>query len=172
MAKMPKPAIKARFMISSLWKYGGRQRPREANVPGMPAKKSIQNEELAPRGNAPRRFIRQREPRPSVACKGGCHRAGSREPLWVGFRGLHFGKHTGEVNCFSRNVRHEQPVGHALLELPDHRRLGSEGRDRQCLACGRLKLDHVSAVSLRTVDHDPVMLGYHRSYRRGSLDGE
>src|SRR5262249_17570424 len=138
----------------------------------MPAKKTIQNEELAARGNAPRRFIRQREPRPSVACKGGCPRAGSREPLWVGFRGLHFGKHTGEVNCFSRNVRHEQPVGHALLELPDHRRLGSEGRDRQCLACGRLKLDHVSAVSLRTVDHDPVMLGYHRSYRRGSLDGE
>src|SRR5262249_24776868 len=75
----------------------------------MPAKKTIQNEELAARGNAPRRFIRQREPRPSVACKGACPRAGSREPLWVGFRGVHFGKHTGEVNCFSRNVRHEQP---------------------------------------------------------------
>src|SRR5262249_62339314 len=55
---------------SSLWKYGGKQRPREANVPAMPAKKTIQNEQLAARDNAPRRFIRQREPRPSVACKG------------------------------------------------------------------------------------------------------
>src|SRR5262249_4015154 len=52
------------------WKYGARQRPREANVPAMPAKKTIQNEQLAARDNAPRRFIRQREPRPSVACKG------------------------------------------------------------------------------------------------------
>src|SRR5262249_11901131 len=50
------------------------------------------------------------------AFKGGCPRAGSREPLWVGFRGLRFGKHTGEVNCSSRNARHEQPVGHARLK--------------------------------------------------------
>ena len=46
MTKMPKPAIKARFMISSLWinNCGARERPREANVPAMPGKKTIQNE--------------------------------------------------------------------------------------------------------------------------------
>src|SRR5262249_48965096 len=53
---MPRPAIKARFMISSLWinNCGARERPREANVPAMPGKKTIQNEQLAARGNAPR----------------------------------------------------------------------------------------------------------------------
>jgi len=52
MTKMPKPAIKARFMISFLWinNCGARERPREANVPAMPGKKTIQNEQLAARG--------------------------------------------------------------------------------------------------------------------------
>jgi hypothetical protein len=32
------------------------ERPRKANVPAMPGKKTIQNEQLAARGNAPRAF--------------------------------------------------------------------------------------------------------------------
>ena len=70
-AKMPRPAIKARFMISSLWINNCRasKRPREANVPAMPGKKTIQTEELAACGNATRRFIRKRERTASPLCR-------------------------------------------------------------------------------------------------------
>ena len=36
-----------------------------------------------------------------------------------------FRKLAGRAKGSSRNFRHKQPVGHALLEVPDHCRLGS-----------------------------------------------
>jgi hypothetical protein len=54
-----------------------------------------------------------------------------------------------------RDIGHEQPVGHPLLEVLDHRRLGDG--DRQRFIRGRFELDDVRAVILRPVDHDPVL---------------
>src|SRR5262249_10663663 len=63
----------------------------------------------------------------------------------------------GRSKGSSRNVRHEQPIRHALLEMPDHCRLTPRDRDRERLACGRSELNDVVAVILRPVDHDPVL---------------
>jgi hypothetical protein len=62
----------------------------------------------------------------------------------------------GRAKSSSRNVRHKQPVGHALLEMPDHRALGGGSRDRQRLARRGPELDNIGAVILRPVDH-PVL---------------
>jgi len=43
-------------------------------------------------------------------------------------------------------IRHKQPVGHAFLEMPDHRALGARNRNRQRLARGRSELDNIGAV--------------------------
>jgi hypothetical protein len=51
-----------------------------------------------------------------------------------------------------RFLRHEQPIGHPLLEVLQHRRLVPWYRDRKRLACGRPKFDDVCAVSLRAKD--------------------
>jgi ABC-type uncharacterized transport system substrate-binding protein len=60
------------------------------------------------------------------------------------------------------HVRDEQPVRHALLEIPDHGRLAPRDRDRQRLALSGPELDHVGAVILRAEDHDAVLAGRHR----------
>src|SRR5262249_21374756 len=80
-------------------------------------------------------------------------------------------KLTGVPKGSSRNVRHEQPIRHALLEMPDHGRLGSWDRDCQRLACGRSELNDVGAVILRPVDHDPVLAARRRhAHLRRSFD--
>src|SRR5262249_649959 len=117
---------------------------------------------LSVRGNeAKPRVIRQNED-PGRACDVGAPRAGSREPSGVGdtkgyVTGAPFRKLTGAPKGSSRNVRHEQPIGHSFLKMPDHGCLGSWDRDRQRLACGRSELNDVGAVILRPVDHDPVL---------------
>jgi hypothetical protein len=45
----------------------------------------------------------------------------------------------------SRNVGHEQPIRHTLLEVPDHGRLGSRDRDCECFAGRRLELNDLKA---------------------------
>src|SRR5262249_66486 len=45
-----------------------------------------------------------------------------------------------EVVSYTARVLDEKPIGHTVLEVPDHRRLASRDRDRQCLACGRTHL--------------------------------
>src|SRR5712671_216191 len=54
-------------------------------------------------------------------------------------------------------VRHEQAVRHALLKVPDHRRLACRDRDCQRLARSRPELDDIGPVALRAKDHDPVV---------------
>src|SRR5215510_2001744 len=63
---------------------------------------------------------RRREPRPSVWLPKGDCPGGVSGTLTKGLGGLHQGEHRGRGECSSRNVRHEQTVGHALLEMPDH----------------------------------------------------
>src|SRR5262249_12136573 len=63
----------------------------------------------------------------------------------------------------SRNVRHDQPVRHARLEMLKDAGLSSRHSDRQRLAVCHAKLDDIGAVVLRTVDHDAV-LAARRSY--------
>src|SRR5215467_7786883 len=46
-------------------------------------------------------------------------------------------------------VRHEQAVGHALLKVPDHRRLACRDRDCQRLARSRSELDDIGPIALR-----------------------
>src|SRR5262249_3353761 len=67
------------------------------------------------------------------------------------------GKHIGRARGSSRNIRHEQSVGHSLLKMPDHPCFAAGDRDCQRLACGRSELNDVVAVILRPVDHDPVL---------------
>src|SRR5262249_26017577 len=59
-------------------------------------------------------------------------------------------------------VRHEQAVGHALLKVPDHRRLACRDRDCQRLASSRYELDDVGPIALRAEDHDPVVASHYR----------
>src|SRR5262249_9848131 len=58
-------------------------------------------------------------------------------------------------------LRHEQAVGHALLKVPDHRRLACRDRDCQRLARRRSELDDIGPVALRAEDHDPVVAGHY-----------
>src|SRR6266487_2775450 len=62
----------------------------------------------------------------------------------------------GHAKSSSRNVRHEEPRRHALLEMPDHTGLVSWNRDRERLSRGRPELDDISAVRLRSVDHNSI----------------
>jgi hypothetical protein len=55
------------------------------------------------------------------------------------------------VSSSSCNIRHEQPVGHTLLEVLQHPGLPNRHADRQGLAIGCLELDYVCAVILRAV---------------------
>jgi hypothetical protein len=55
-----------------------------------------------------------------------------------------------------RHLRHEQPVAHALLGMPDHMRLVPWNRDRQHVAFGCPELDDVCAIILWAEDHDAV----------------
>jgi len=68
--KMPKPAIKARFMISSLWinNCGARKRPREANVPAMPGRKQFKTNNL--QRAAMRRGVSFANENPARVCDG------------------------------------------------------------------------------------------------------
>src|SRR5215472_13089269 len=59
-------------------------------------------------------------------------------------------------------VRHEQAVGHALLKVPDHRRLACRDRDCQRLARSRSELDDIGPIALRAEDHDPVVASHYR----------
>jgi hypothetical protein len=59
---------------------------------------------------------------------------------------------------FLTELRHKQPVGHALLEMLDHRALDAGNRDRQRLA-------RTGAVVLRAKDHDAVLALAHRPPR-------
>src|SRR5262249_16304733 len=58
-------------------------------------------------------------------------------------------------------VRYEQAVGHAVLKVPDHRRLACRDRDCQRLARRRSELDEIGPVALRAQDHDPVFAGHY-----------
>src|SRR5215469_16321409 len=58
---------------------------------------------------------------------------------------------------FSRNVRHDQPVRHARLEMLEYAGLSSRHADRQRLAVRDAKLDDVGAVGVGAVDHDAVL---------------
>jgi hypothetical protein len=69
----------------------------------------------------------------------------------------------GRARGSSRNIRHEEPIGDTLLEVPDHRCLASWDRNRQRLAREGSELDNVCAIILRTIDHDPV-LAVHRHF--------
>src|SRR5215472_16587013 len=92
---------------------------------------------------------------PEWACKGRCP-GGVSGTLTGVLGGLPPGKQPGRGECSSRNVRHEQPVGQALLEVPDHAGLGSWDRDRERLTCGRSELDNVGPVVFRAEDHNAV----------------
>jgi hypothetical protein len=59
-------------------------------------------------------------------------------------------------------LRHERPVRHPLLKVPDHVRLAARDRDRQRLALGGPELHHTGAVVLRAEDHDAVLALPHR----------
>src|SRR5262249_51886891 len=59
-------------------------------------------------------------------------------------------------------VRHEQAIGHALLKVPDHRRLACRDRDCQRLAPSRFELDDIGPIALRAEDHDPVVASHYR----------
>src|SRR5262249_37776356 len=48
-------------------------------------------------------------------------------------------------------VRYEQAVGHALLKVPDHRRLACRDRDCQRLAPSRSELDDIGPIALRAI---------------------
>jgi hypothetical protein len=60
------------------------------------------------------------------------------------------------------DVRHEQPVGYARLEVLQDGGLALRHRDGQHLTLGSPKLDHVGAVDLRAEDHDAVFALRHR----------
>src|SRR6516165_403444 len=59
-------------------------------------------------------------------------------------------------------VRYEQAVGHALLKVPDHRRLACRDRDCQRPAPSRSELDHTGPIARRAEDHDPVVASHYR----------
>src|SRR5262249_27994597 len=59
-------------------------------------------------------------------------------------------------------VRHEQAIGHALLKVPDHRRLACRDRDCQRLAPSRSELDDIGPIAPRAEDHDPVVASHYR----------
>src|SRR5262245_14240767 len=59
--------------------------------------------------------------------------------------------------CSSGNVGDDKPVRHARLEMLEYAGLSSRRADRQRLAVCHAKLDDISAVALRTVDHDAVL---------------
>src|SRR5215472_12773023 len=61
------------------------------------------------------------------------------------------------LSLTSRNVRHDQPVRHARLEMLEYAGLSSRHADRQRLAVCHAKLDDIGAVGLRTVDHNAVL---------------
>src|SRR5215831_20268263 len=90
-------------------------------------------------------------------------RAGSRETSCVGDEGRCYEGAASQTHRraegSSRNVRHEQPIGHTLLEVPDHAGLGSWDRDRERLTCGRSKLNDVGPVVFRAEDHNAVLAG-------------
>src|SRR5262249_17058330 len=99
---------------------------------------------------------RNENPRPKVD-RGGDAQGGVRQPSWrflltvdgCGFIEGSAKEIHGRAGGSSRNVRHKQPVGHALLEVPDHAGLGSWDRDRECLTRGRSELDNVGPVVFR-----------------------
>jgi hypothetical protein len=72
------------------------------------------------------------------------------------------------VGLFARHLRFEQPIGHAFLEVSDHVCLRARDRDRQHLALGGPKLDHVGDVVLGGEDHDQF-LAWPASSRGGLL---
>ena len=59
------------------------------------------------------------------------------------------GKQMGRAKSSSRNVRHKQPVGHALSEVPDHPCFSAGDRDAGDRDRERLRseLDDICAVS-------------------------
>jgi hypothetical protein len=57
----------------------------------------------------------------------------------------------------------KQPIGHPLLEVPDHMRLASWDRDRQHVALRGPELDNVGAVVLPAIDHDSVLARHGRT---------
>ncbi len=71
-------------------------------------------------------------------------------------------EHRARQRGSSRSVRHEQCIGHTLLEVPDHHRL--DPRDRQRLDWGCSELDNLGPVGLWALDHNPVFTdsGYGR----------
>jgi hypothetical protein len=69
---------------------------------------------------------------------------------------------------FARHLRFEQPIGHAFLKVSDHVCLRARDRDRQHLALGGPKLDHVGDVVLGGEDHDQF-LAWPASSRGGLL---
>src|SRR5262249_22263761 len=77
-------------------------------------------------------------------------------------------KLTRRAKGSARNVRHNQPVRHARLEMLEYAGLSSRHVDRQRLTVCHPKLDDIGAVALGTVDHDAVSaaLGRNAHLRR------
>src|SRR5262245_35689173 len=65
-----------------------------------------------------------------------------------GLKGIEWQRLIRRTRDSSRNIRHEQSVGHSLLKIPDHP-----------FPRGSSELDNVRAVIFRPVDHDPVLAG-------------
>src|SRR5215470_19845591 len=80
-----------------------------------------------------RGFIRQREPRPSVACREGCPGRGLGNPHGGNVVRAPPGKTHGRVKYSSRNTRHEEPLRHTLPEVPHHRRLSVNSRENRSI---------------------------------------
>src|SRR5262245_50514272 len=146
------------FLVTSAsWRLRGVKRPQQRSNGEQPQGEpwpANARGSLSVKGNeAKPRVIRQNE-NPVRACDVGAPRAGPREPSF-GQRDITrapLRKLMGVPKGSSRNVRHEQPIRHALLEMPDHGRLGSWDRDCQRLASGRSELNDVGAVILRPSD--------------------
>jgi hypothetical protein len=60
----------------------------------------------------------------------------------------------GEQPLIDANIRHEQPVAHALLKVPDHMCLGSWDGDRQHVAVGGPELDDIRSIVLPVIGYD------------------
>src|SRR5262245_50219990 len=59
-------------------------------------------------------------------------------------------------------VRHEQAVGHALLKVPDHRRLAWRDRDYQRLARSRSELDDICPIAPSAEDRAVIVASHTR----------
>jgi hypothetical protein len=99
----------------------------------------------------PRLCDEKRKPRPK-GTKGGVSGTlidGWEATLWVR---APLRQHNGAPEVPSRHVRHEQPIGHSLLEVFEHAGLSSWHADRQRLAVSGPEFDDIGAVRLRAVD--------------------